>query len=242
MSFKFKKFSFPNNSIYKLLLISICFIFLTNQNNINFHNLNGFIENIEICGDKYLSLSETGEVHMSIDLGYNWTKLENIQKIKKIISFEGSNINKEREKFKKRNKYTYDFLKNLLLKKLKNENYQNDIKLSVPEENSVFITENGEIIFSKNCGFDQLEKSNEKISELNPKFNENIIVKDYIFHPYNQENGLIIAYDDENNFFDEDKQKIENFQVFLTENFGKTFKRIKTNNNEELKRFVDFTW
>lgn len=219
------------------------------QNTINLHSLNDFIDDfkgIEICGDKYLTRTKSGDVLLSSDLGFNWSKLS-LSKISKIISFENSENFKSKEKFISGNKFNFDFLKNLLTKKSESKEFKSEIKLSTPIENTVFISDDGKIFFSKNCGFDFLnenslsDKTGTK-EEPSSNLDSKLLVKDFVFHPDNQEKGIVIAYDDEGGIFQETRLDKGLVQVFLTENFGKTFRRIHSFNNEELKRFSDFTW
>lgn len=213
-------------------------------NTINLHSLNDFIDNdesIEICGDKYLTKTKSGEVLLSIDMGNNWTKL-NIGKISKIISFESTNLNKRKEKFKSGNKYNLEFLENLLSKINQKENLENQIKLSLPEENIVFINEDGKILLSKNCGFEFLNLNQNKfLNEFNKSLEKNVIAKDFVFHPYDQNKGIVIAFTDQGDIF-EDAVERSLIEVFLTENFGKTFKKIQSFNNQDLKKYSDFAW
>jgi len=245
--------SLKNHLPYKLLksirtLIFALFILTdiinaNNQNIINTHTLNNFFDNdksIEICGDKYLARTKSGEVLLSSDLGYNWSKL-NIGKISKIISFENTEINKSREKLKNGNKFNFEFLKNLLAKKIKKENLEHEIKLNIAEENIVFINDEGKILFSKNCGFEFLNNVEKYQNEFNSALDKKVIVKDFVFHPFNQQKGIVIAYDDESRIFEDFAEK-KLIQIFLTENFGKNFRKIQSINNEELQKYYDFTW
>jgi len=175
---------------YIFLIFSIINLIKSNsQNTIKLDSLNNFIDDftgIEVCGDKFLTRTESGEVLLSSDLGYNWSKLS-LGKINKVISFENTEINKAREKFTRGNKFNYEFLKNLLVKKSKNEDFTSEIKLSNPQENTVFITNEGEIFFSKNCGFDFLNENLGKngFNELHAGLGKKVIVKDFVFHPDN---------------------------------------------------------
>jgi len=228
---------------YLYIIINFSLLKFSQPNIINIYNINEFIDfnGLEICGDKYLAKTKSGEVYISTDLGYNWRALEGLTNVRKIVSFENSDLNKFREKYKNGNKFSNEFLKSMFMKKIKKEKFENYMKLNIPEENTAFITFEGKIIFSRDCGLDMFQSIKDKKIY---NFNEKLLVRDFIFHPYEQEKGFIIAFDQEEKIygFNNNIKDLRFIEIYLTENFGKTFRKIQSFNHEELKKYTDFKW
>lgn len=209
-------------------------------------NLNSFIDNkFEICGDKYMARTETGEVYVSTDLGANWIKIKSLAKIKKIKIFENQEIIQRRDVYNNKSENNLDFIRKYFYKKSKNEEF--DIQPSNSNSgNVVFITNQGKIIFSKKCGLDLFDKD---FIYANDIIKSNLRVQDYYFHPIQKDKGVIIANDSHqsiiygsSNLDSGEKNNLDIKEIYLTKNFGQSFKRLEYTNDQEQLNVFDFKW
>jgi len=237
------KINFKLKFISLMHLLSIVMIFLlgiNSQQNIKILNVKSFFEQNIICGDKFLAKTFDGEIYISTDFANNWQKIDILSSIKKIKNFEASKL-KEKKHNKKNPEFT--FIKNLFIKRfLKNENLENYFKLQTHNENVVFITIKGEIVFSAQCGLDLLNK---KTLAENLNFDNDRHVEDFIFHPINKDKGIIICKDDSQNIFlNKEEQNSSRFlkDVYLTKDFGKSFHKIESLKHENLRKFYNLNW
>jgi hypothetical protein len=229
-----------NLFLLHIILIALLSLQINSQQNIRNLNVKSFFEYNTMCGDKFLAKTFNGEIYITTDQSNNWKKIEILPKIKTIKTFESTKL-KGKKQNKKNPKFT--FLKNLfILRFLKNENLQNYFKLQIHNENIVFITIKGEIIFSTQCGLDLLKK---KTLAENSYFDNDRYVEDFIFHPFDQNKGIIICKEETINIFtSKDQQNSSNIlkDIYLIDNFGKIFHKIESQKQGNFNKIYDLIW